>query len=130
MPAPWWVTSPIRLSAPPCYSSMAARRRTTTISAMRLPSLTWTQAGSAGPPYLKVVLGGRLPAPTLAYGQSAQIPGFHVMEAPSDHWVETLTGLAATGVELVLVHTSGRPVQGHRLVPLLQVTSDSSTQQR
>ena len=25
-------------------------------------------------------------------------PGFHVMEAPTDHWVETATGLGATGV--------------------------------
>jgi altronate dehydratase len=84
----------------------------------------------SAPPYLMAVLGNRPSARTLAYGQAAHIPGFHVMEAPTDHWVETLTGLAATGIELALVHTSGRPVQGHRLVPLLQVTADPTTRQR
>ena len=49
------------------------------------------------------------------------------MEAPTGRSVETLTGLAATGVELALIHTTGRPVQGHRMVPLLQVTAVTTT---
>lgn len=67
---------------------------------------------------------------TLAYGQAAEEAGLHVMEAPTDHWVETVTGLAATGVEVVLVHTAGRPVQGHRMVPVLLASSDAETQGR
>jgi hypothetical protein len=43
------------------------------------------------------------------------------MEAPTDHWVETLTGLGATGVEVVLGVPGPRPTQGHPLVPVLQV---------
>ncbi len=74
--------------------------------------------------YLRGVLGERAVENTLAYGQIAEKAGYHVMEAPTDHWVETLTGLGATGVEVVLVYTAGRPVQAHRLVPVLQV-SDS-----
>jgi altronate dehydratase len=78
----------------------------------------------ATPAYRETVLGSVAPEPTLAYGQAARIAGFHVMETPTDHWVETLTGLVATGIEVAIVHTAGRPVQGHQLVPLIQVTSD------
>jgi hypothetical protein len=38
--------------------------------------------------------------------------------------VETLTGLGATGVEIMLAHVSGAPVQAHPMIPLLQVASD------
>jgi hypothetical protein len=43
------------------------------------------------------------------------------METPSGHWVETLTGLGATGVEVLLAVPGARPAQGHPLIPLLQV---------
>ena len=65
-------------------------------------------------------------APTLAHGQRPETTGFYIMEAPTDHWVETLTGLGATGIEMVLVHTGERPVQGHPLVAVLQVASEES----
>jgi altronate dehydratase len=68
--------------------------------------------------------------PTLAYGAAATEPGLHVMEAPTDHWVETATGLGATGVEVMLAHVAGRPLQAHRLVPLLQTSSDPETLER
>jgi altronate dehydratase len=61
-------------------------------------------------------------APTLAYADIAVAPGLHVMETPTAHWVETLTGLAATGAEVVLVWSADRPLQGHRMVPTVQVT--------
>jgi hypothetical protein len=48
------------------------------------------------------------------------------METPTEHWVETLTGLGATGVELMLAYVTGHPRQAHPLVPLLQVTSAST----
>lgn len=59
--------------------------------------------------------------PTLAYGRAVTEPGFHIMEAPSAHWVEMLTGLGATGVEVLLTVPGERPAQGHPLVPMLQV---------
>ena len=64
---------------------------------------------------------------TLSYGQVTRKPGFHVMEAPTDHWVETATGLGATGVEIMLAHVAGHPLQAHRMIPLLQVSSDPET---
>ena len=68
--------------------------------------------------------------PTLAYGQEAPMMGLHVMETPTDHGVETLTGLGATGVEIMLSHQTGPLLQAHPLVPLLQVSADVRSQQR
>jgi altronate dehydratase len=77
--------------------------------------------------YLDAVLGERPVRNTLAYGQAFEKPGFHVMEAPTDHWVETATGLGATGVEIMLAHVAGRPLQAHRMIPLVQSSSDPET---
>jgi hypothetical protein len=82
------------------------------------------------PDYVDAVVGTRDLENSLAYGQAVTIPGFHVMEAPTDHWVESVTGLAATGVDAVLVHATGRPVQGHRMIPVIQVTTDAQTWER
>jgi altronate dehydratase len=73
-------------------------------------------------PYLKAALGGGKPEASLAHGQSFENPGFYVMDAPTDHWVETLAGLGATGVELMLAHAGEHSMQGHPLVPLVQVS--------
>ena len=61
-------------------------------------------------------------SPSLGYGQMASAPGFHVMETPSGHWVESLTGLGATGVEVLLACPGERPAQSHPLVPMLQAS--------
>jgi altronate dehydratase len=61
---------------------------------------------------------------TLAYGQYAETPGLHVMQTPTEHWVELLTGLGATGVELVTVHVTDHPLQIHPFIPALQLCSD------
>jgi altronate dehydratase len=79
--------------------------------------------------YLDSVLEDRAVRNTLAYGQQAHEPGFHVMEAPTDHWVETATGLGATGVEIMAAHVAGHPLQAHRMIPLLQASSDPETLQ-
>jgi altronate dehydratase len=83
----------------------------------------------SSPTYLEAVLGDRSAENTLAYGQA--VPqgkaGLHVMEAPTDHWVETATGLGATGVEVMLAHVAGHPLQAHRMIPLLQASSDQET---
>ncbi len=72
------------------------------------------------------VLGEQPQTPTIAYGESTSAPGFHIMQTPTAHWVETLTGLAATGVELVLAPVSKRQLQTHPLVPVLQIATTNS----
>ena len=62
---------------------------------------------------------------TLGYGQKANEAGFHVMANPRRHWGETLAGLGASGVELMLGYVEAYPLAGHPLVPVLQV-SDSA----
>ena len=66
-------------------------------------------------------------APSLDYGEFARQPGLHVMATPTNHWIETLTGLGATGIDLALTHVTERPVQAHRLVPVVQVATDGET---
>jgi altronate dehydratase len=61
---------------------------------------------------------------TLGYGEHAHQHGFHVMETQTEHWVETVTGMAATGVELFIALTNDRPMQTHPLVPMIQVASE------
>ena len=79
----------------------------------------------ASPPYLKSTLGDRPPGASLGHGQRAEAPGFYIMETQTDHWVEILTGLGATGVEILLAHTAEHPMQGHPLLPMLQVTAST-----
>ena len=45
------------------------------------------------------------------------------MQTPTQHEAETLSGLGATGVGLMLAHTSHRPFQAHPMIPLLQLAS-------
>ncbi len=59
---------------------------------------------------------------TLGYGQMAEQAGFHVMANPRRHWSETLTGLGAAGVEIMLGLTEGYALAGHPLSPVLQVS--------
>jgi len=73
----------------------------------------------ATPAYTDRLLVSSAVSPSLAYGEHARMAGFHVMETPTRHWVETMTGLAATGVELILALTGDRPMQTHPLVPVL-----------
>jgi len=69
---------------------------------------------------------GRNLAPTLAYGQTANTPGLHVMESQTRHWVETLTGLGATGVEIILAYSAGYPIQGHPMIPVIDFTDSQN----
>lgn len=69
-------------------------------------------------------------SPTLAYGEPFKLSGFHIMETPTDHQVETLTGLGATGVEVMLGHISDNFLQAHPMVPLLQITSRTAKSPR
>jgi len=67
---------------------------------------------------------------SIAYGQIPQIPGMHIMECPTEHWVETLTGLGATGIEVTLAHIADHPQQTHPMVPLLQVAENDGVGER
>ena len=67
---------------------------------------------------------GVVPGASLAFGRPAEEAGFHVMEAPTENPVETFTGLGATGVDLMLCHIGRNPLQGHPMLPLVQVTAD------
>lgn len=64
---------------------------------------------------------------TLSHGESARKAGFHVMESPTGDPMEAATGLGATGVEVMAAHVSGRPLTAHRMVPLVQVSTDEET---
>jgi len=59
---------------------------------------------------------------SLHYGQAALEAGFHIMANPRRHWAETLTGLGAGGVELLLAVLGEQALAGHPLVPVLQVS--------
>jgi len=48
------------------------------------------------------------------------------MDSQTDHWVEILTGLAATGVDAVVAVVNGESMQGHPLVPVLQITDSDA----
>ena len=73
---------------------------------------------------------GGAPAASLAFGQPADEPGLHVMEAPTGDPVETFTGLGATGVEVMLCHVGRTSLQAHPMIPLVQVTADRSVADR
>ena len=73
---------------------------------------------------------GAVPAASLAFGRPADEAGLHVMETPTENPVEAFTGLGATGVELMLCHVGRVPLQGHPIVPLVQVTAEPSVAER
>ena len=66
---------------------------------------------------------GMAPSASLAFGWPATEAGFHIMETPTENPVEAFTGLGATGVDLMLCHVGQTPLQGHPMLPLVQVTS-------
>ncbi|MBM3836009.1 MAG: altronate dehydratase [Verrucomicrobia bacterium] len=73
--------------------------------------------------FVDAVVGASSLEATLGYGERFGKPGFHIMEAPTGHHVETLTGLGATGMQIMLAHTFDRFLQGHPMIPVLQVSS-------
>ena len=66
--------------------------------------------------------------PTLSYGERPECSGLHVMELTVEHTTEALTGLGATGAQLLLAHVGEHPLQGHPLLPLIQVAADVDVQ--
>ena len=60
-------------------------------------------------------------SPTLAYGRPIDEPGLHIMETQTDHWVETVTGLGAVGVQQMIAVAPDHAMQGHPMVPMIQM---------
>lgn len=58
---------------------------------------------------------------TIDYGQPAPSHGLHQMRAPTDHYIEILTGLGATGVELILAWIDGPPAAAHPFIPTIEL---------
>jgi altronate dehydratase len=84
-------------------------------------------ASLTGNPAFLEALGLEAPlADTLAYGQVGRHPGMHLMATPTAPLIEALTGLGGTGVHLILAHVADAPVQGHPLIPTLQVATAGS----
>ena len=88
----------------------------------------WQSAVSSQQSVVHLTNTPRSITPTLAYGQRVEKAGFHIMETPTDQPTETLTGLGAIGVDLALAHIVGAPLQSHVMVPLIQVSTDATTQ--
>ena len=61
----------------------------------------------------------------LDYGAHPSSSGCFVMSTPTTSTTEILTGLGATGVEIILMYTNGIPVASHPLVPVLQFGDES-----
>lgn len=76
--------------------------------------------------YAKTLRLPQRPAPTLNYAHTAKETGFHVMAMPTHDWGETLTGLGAAGVELILACTHAQPITGHPMIPVLTVSDTAS----
>jgi len=66
---------------------------------------------------------GAAPAASLAFGRPAESAGLHLMETPTENAVEAFAGLGAAGVDLMLCHVGRTPLQGHPMLPLVQVTA-------
>jgi hypothetical protein len=106
-------------------------------TAQRLAALTGALAAAGGTvviPENAALLGSRAfretvllepdaVRPTLGYGDLAEHPGLHVMETPTENQTETLTGLGATGVSLMVFHVGRLPLQAHPMLPLVQVSA-------
>lgn len=71
--------------------------------------------------FCATVLGSLPVRPTLAYAQQPGSPGLHVVASETDHWVENMTGIGASGAHLFVALVSGHSLQGHPLVPVVQV---------
>jgi altronate dehydratase len=66
------------------------------------------------------------PEPTLRYACRPVEAGLHIMQRPSTHWSETMTGLGATGVEVMLALVEKRPLSGHPFIPVLQAAEETA----
>ena len=71
--------------------------------------------------FVEAVLGRTPLHATLAYGQPLTVPGFHVVQTDSDHWVENLAGLGGCGAQVLVGFVGDSVQQGHPMLPVLQI---------
>eukprot|EP00698_Gefionella_okellyi_P024160 TRINITY_DN8446_c0_g3_i2.p1 TRINITY_DN8446_c0_g3~~TRINITY_DN8446_c0_g3_i2.p1 ORF type:complete len:829 (+),score=172.15 TRINITY_DN8446_c0_g3_i2:399-2885(+) len=71
--------------------------------------------------FLDEILETRSITPSLGYAQKPRTAGMHIMLCPTQHWSETVTGLAASGALGVLAVVRQRLVQGHPMIPVVTV---------
>jgi altronate dehydratase len=69
---------------------------------------------------------GAFPEPNLGYARRPAEAGLYIMQRPSIHWSETLAGLGATGIGIVLALVTKRPLPGHPFIPVLQTAEEAA----
>lgn len=110
-------------------TSTGESSKTVSEALMKLTETIVSEGGTVVVPSNATFLSDSLNStPSLAYGQRFEKSGLHIMETPTDQPTETLTGLGATGVELAFAHIIGSPLQSHKMIPLLQASTDTNTQ--
>lgn len=63
--------------------------------------------------------------PSIDYAQVPDQPGLHIMHTPNGDWNEILTGLGATGVDMMIAYQS-HPMPAHPMIPLIQTCVNSA----
>ncbi len=111
---------------PPALGAAAAQIARSVVAAGGTVVVPQAASLMLSPAFLAGTLRTAEVTPSLGYGQIAARAGFHIMETPSGHWVESLTGLGATGVEVLLAFPGERPAQSHPLVPMLQASGEAT----
>jgi altronate dehydratase len=61
---------------------------------------------------------------SLDYGEKFSTPGLHSMACPTDDFIEIITGLGATGVQMIVAYENDRLLPGNPLIPMVQVQSE------
>lgn len=64
---------------------------------------------------------------TLGYGQAIKSNGLHVMHSSSTHVTEVITGLGATGVEIIVLYVANTAIEPHPFIPVIQATTNPSS---
>lgn len=58
---------------------------------------------------------------TLAHAGAMAAPGLHIMDSAASDWLETATGMGASGATALIVFADEHPRQPHRFIPTIQV---------
>jgi altronate dehydratase len=64
--------------------------------------------------------------PTIPYAGAVTKAGLHIMQTSTSDWLEVSTGLGASGAETLIVFANERPVQPHRMIPVLQIGTETT----
>ena len=65
-------------------------------------------------------------APNIAAANIPKVPGVHIMETHSDQFVENMTVLGASGVQLFVAYADSVLPQGHPFIPMLRICASGS----